>query len=218
MLYSYGYETPAPASVAQDQYNLLVQNISLVLRYSDEIIACRDYFFCELAFAWCSWPYVSGDGPLQLGHLLLAWSSDRLIGKCSACSGKVLVTSFGGSILSGSNSWSGYCMDCESRKNGWWENFHEHWKFTLQSLRQYPLYVREFEEFDGQEFCWGGNGLRPARKTRRVWRRLATPVTLEVLIEELNQGRIRINDRPLSCEQQPLHLKFSRRRPEPPAQ
>ena len=49
----------------------------------------------------------------------------------------------------------------------------------------YPAEVQVEQEYDGFEFSWGDNGLKPARKNHLVTRQLANPVSFETLIEEL---------------------------------
>ena len=118
----------------------------------------------RLDFAFCSWAWVGGDGPLFLGYLLLGWR-DRLIGVCAACKGKVLVTSFGGSVLSGSNGWTAICQNCYSKQNGPWERLGDRSQFIRNLRRQYPHELCEWEEYYGELFSWGGNGLQPGKKS-----------------------------------------------------
>lgn len=65
-------------------------------------------------FAHTSWPYISGDGPLCLGLLLLGWQNGVLCDRCDACGSVVYVFRFAGSPLSGRNSFSGYCVTCQA--------------------------------------------------------------------------------------------------------
>lgn len=62
----------------------------------------------------------------------------------------------------------------------------------VQALRSRFLYARyEWEEFDGLIFSFGGTGLVPGRKKRLRVTPLATPVSFDLLVSELSNGRIR---------------------------
>ncbi len=84
---------------SEQQLKLLGENLDLILERADRIVRCKDYFFCAPEFAWCSWAWVDGDGPLPMGYLLLGWSEGVLAEACSGCGGTLLIVSFGGSIL-----------------------------------------------------------------------------------------------------------------------
>ena len=151
MLYSVGYmadeENPQNA---ENQFKMFRDHLPLILKHEQDILNCADYFFGRLDFAFCSGAWVDGDGPLYLGYLLLGWKA-RLIGVCSACDGKVLVTSFGGSILSGSNGWTGICQGCRTKKNGRWERLGDRFQFIRKLRQQYPCELCEWQEYDGED-------------------------------------------------------------------
>jgi hypothetical protein len=213
MLYSYGYfSDEEKLQNGEIQFQILSDHLPLILQHERDILTCADYFFCPLDFAYCSWAYVGGDGPLYLGYLLLGWRDRSLTGVCAACGGKVLVTSFGGSILSGSNGWSGICESCHSKQQGRWEHFNVARDFVTNLRQRYPREICEWEEYEGLVFSWGGNGLEPGRKKRLVRQPLANPVSLNVLIDDLKSGSIRIAKMPnVSLLNQEMKLKFSRK-------
>ena len=213
MLYSYGYFSDEEnLQNGEIQLQILSDHLPLILEHERDILTCADYFFCPLDFAYCSWAWVGSDGPLYLGYLLLGWRDGSLTGVCTACGGIVLVTSFGGSILSGSNWWSGICESCHSKKKGRWERLDGRWQFVRNLRQRYPHEICEWEEYDGLIFSWGGNGLEPGRKKRLVHQPLAKPVSLNVLIDELKSGSIRVAKMPnVSLLKQDMKLKFSRR-------
>lgn len=195
----------------ENEFQVFFDHLPLILDHERNILACADYFFCRLDFAYCSWAWVGGDGPLYLGYLLLGWR-DRLTGVCPACAGTVLVTSFGGSVLSGSNGWTGICQGCRSKQHGRWERLGDRWQFVRNLRQSHPHEICEWEEFDGQIFSWGDNGLQPGKKKRLVHKPLANPVSLNVLIEELKSGNVRIAKMPnVSLLRQEMKLKFSRK-------
>jgi hypothetical protein len=194
---------------------LFFDNLPLILDHAQIIVENREYFFCPLAFCWCSLLWIAGGGPLCLGHLLLGWSAGVLTEPCSDCNGRVLVTSFGGSPLSGSNSWSGYCVGCRCKKAG---NDSVHKPFTKRagfaaSVRKtYPTQISTWEEFDGFDFSWGGNGLQPSRKKRLVVHRTADAVDLETLINELKSGKLRKGSPPDRLDiETPIQLEINQR-------
>ena len=152
----------------KEELQLFCDNIDLLLRHEDDIFACDDYFLCLASFAWCSWPYISGDGLICMGDLLSGWGDGALIGKCPDCCGKVLVNAFGGSPLSGSNWWRGYCQVCQHTQNSRWEIFGTHVDYILQ-LR---------------------------RKQKMVLKQVADPISFESLINELKSGNVRKRNPP----------------------
>ena len=212
-LYSIGYSPNEENRQNRErQFELFRDHLPLILEHERDILGCADYFFCPLEFAYCSWAWVGGDGPLYLGYLFLGWKDRSFTGVCPACGGTVLVTSFGGSILSGSNGWSGICESCHTKQIGRWEQLGNRWQFVRNLRQRYPHEICEWEEYDGEIFSWGGNGLQPGKKKRLVHQPLADPVSLSVLIGELKSGNARIAKMPnVSLLKQEMKLKFSRR-------
>ncbi len=207
-IYSRGH---APSFDEQDK-DLFIENLDLLLLSERIILNDRDYFFTPLSFAWCSWPYVSGDGPLPLGYLLRGWGDEILKEPCPDCSGVVLVFSFGGSPLSGAHSWSGFCRDCrtkQQRRGSVHKPFSKRSSYVNQLRKRFPERISEWQEYDGAVFSWGGNGLQPARKQRLVWEELANPTSLDVLILELKSGRFRHNPPKTALLRNDLKLKIS---------
>lgn len=182
----------------EDAQRLFRENLSLVLSYQQDIISCSEYFFCPLPIAWCSVLFIAGSGPLCLGYLLLGWSNGTLTEQCVACGGTVLITCFGGSMLSGSNWCFGLCRDCgQSQKSHSAPTvFKDRVDFVLAARKQFPHELSYCEEYDGFVFSWGGNGLKPARKKRLVVKPVVHPVSLDVLLEELKTDKIRKGNPP----------------------
>lgn len=202
----------APSLDEQDM-ELFIESLDLMLRSEQIIFNDRDYFFTPLPFAWCSWPYVSGDGELFLGYLLRGWRDQILKEPCSNCSGgEVLVVSFAGSPLSGAHSWSGFCKVCRTKQSAR-ESVHKPFlkrlSYVQQLRRRFPERISNWEEYDGFVFSWSGNGLQPARKRRLIWKELANPTSLSVLIAELKSGEFRKNPPKTALMRNNLKLKFS---------
>lgn len=210
---SHGFVPSIGAEDARTSVEKFVQKLPLLLKHSDTIMNCADYFFCELPFASCSWPYLSGDGLLYLGYLLIGWKSGAYMGECPHCSAKVHVFSFGGSPLSGTNKWTGVCVVCVSVVKSSWEAFTPRATFTINLRQQYPSTISVWQETDGVEFSWGGSGLRPAQKNRLVNHAVANPLTLDQLIEELVDGSVRkMNPPSVSLLEVKTTIKFGKKR------
>lgn len=198
---------------AEGDARLFQEHFRLLLRNEPAILATAEYFFAQPSFAFCSFPYVVGDGPLFVGYLLLGWKNNLLIGSCKSCDGRVIVTSFGGSVLSGSNSWSGLCTECETFQRGNWESdFHSRVKLIWSLRNQYPFTVRVCEEFEDNVFCWAGLGTQKGIKKRFVEQKLVEAVPFEVLVAELESGDLRVSSSPnVSNFDKRVQLKFDAR-------
>lgn len=126
----------------------------------------------------------------------------------------MLITFFGGFILSGINSWRGLCLACGEwqRSHSSSKTFHERRQYASDLLSRYPDQHEVWEEYDGLEFSFVAGDLRPARKRRLVVTRLYDPVALETLLDELTFGKQRVGEPPIEGLSQPeLQRKFSGR-------
>jgi hypothetical protein len=184
-----------PDSSKKESISLFTENIELLRAHEKNILECAEYFFCDIAFASCSWPYVTGDGPLCLGYLLLGWREGLLLESCPTCNSECIVTSFGGSPLSGSQSWSGFCTNCktmQTSKNKPVQNpITKKIQFIVNLRKHYPQKTWQLEEQDAMQFIFGGNGLKPVKMLRKTSVDLVQPVTLAELVNELKDGKIR---------------------------
>jgi hypothetical protein len=115
VIHSYGF-APKSSSDLKEGLDLFTDNLPLLLEFTQSIRKNSTWKSIELPFAWCSWPYISGDGPLALGMLLEGYLNGLLKEPCPDCSDECFVTVFSGSPLSGSNSWSGFCLTCNEAK------------------------------------------------------------------------------------------------------
>lgn len=183
-IYSVGY-LPAPDSDTRyADAKLFFEHIHLFLAHSSDILQRPDYFFCPLSFAFGSWPFVGGSGPLRLGHLLIGWRDGDLLDHCLYCEADLYLYAFGGSPLSGSNWFAGKCITCGAsctlrNVSG---KLIPLIQFAVRVRSQFPEQVTEVEEYDGFQFSWGGTGLRPARNQRQFTRRVCDPVEMRALI------------------------------------
>ena len=191
----------SPSSNSEEAFLLFSENLDLIRANEKTILECAEYFFCDIPFASCSWPYVGGDGPLCLGYLLLGWKDGLLVEPCPGCGGKCLVTSFGGSPLSGSNSWSGICSNTKkkySKNPSIHKPFYKKLGLIVDLRKQYPQRITRLEEYDTEQFIFAGDGLEPARKTRPVTIELFQPMPLSELIKELKEGIVRAKNSPIT--------------------
>lgn len=190
-IFSYGYCPADSDRVRREaEFELLRTNLDFILEHRGKILRDKECFFCSLSFAWASVPYIGGGGPLCLGHLLLGWENEIMKEPCTECGGEILVTSFGGSVLSGSTGWSGICSSCnirEHRRGSVHKPFARRAHFVCSLLKRFPEEKIGVEDFDGFEFSWGGNGLKPARKKRQLTTRVVAEIALaEVLVRIRN--------------------------------
>lgn len=199
-VFSHGY-AGSTSPEKEEAFSLFAENLDLIRTNSAKILETAEYFFCDLPFAWCSWPYVGGDGPLNLGFLLLGWQDGIFVEPCPGCGGKCLVTSFSGSPLSGSNSWSGYCPDCKTRsgnRDTVHKPFYKKLDFVCELRKRFPQQLKRWEQYDGNKFSFGGNGLEPSLRKRMRTIELFEAITLPDVIEELRKGIERPRNNPES--------------------
>jgi hypothetical protein len=213
-IHSHGYAGSA-SSEMEEAFLLFTENLDLIRLNSQKILDTAEYFFCDLPFAWCSWPYVGGDGPLCLGFLLLGWQDGIFIEPRAGCHSECLVLSFGGSPLSGSNSWSGICAECKMKKgnrDSVHKPFYKKLIFVTDLRKRFPQRIKRWEEYQGEKFSFAGDGLEPAIQKRRKTIELFESITLVDLIYELKENMERPNNNPESgIEGDKLGIKLSRR-------
>lgn len=197
-VYAYAPSDSERKKISREE-QLFCDNLQLLLEHSQDILDRGEYFFCPLSFAWCSLLYLGSSGPLSLGQLILGWEDGILLEPCPDCGGKVLVTTYGGSILSGSNGWGGFCMGCSSYKShrgSVHKPFSKRAEFASAVRKKFPEKRSYWEEYDVQAFSWGGKGFQPARKKRliveKTYESTGEAMTLEVLVRELKSSNIRI--------------------------
>ena len=210
--YSKGYGIDNPPASEPETFQLFKNNLDFLRSRKEDILRSGDYYFVELSFAYASWPYIPGDGPLYLGMLLIGWDMGALVDHCAECGSKVLIYRISGSPLSGSNSYSGICTGTiKDVIGGESKEFIDRVNFICTLRRYAVLELKEKEQYLGQKFSFGGTGLEPAIKEKVVTRQLANPVSLEVLLNELKNNKARTTN-PLKISELPgdLKLKFSK--------
>ncbi len=191
-IHSSGY---IPASEGEDtraqDFETFTQSLDRILANEDLILNCPEFFFTPLSFAYCSWPYVGGSGPLCLGYLPLGWKDGLFVESCPTCSKPALVTSFAGSPLSGSNGWSGYCRTCKKKvvgQDSQHKPFITRVDYVSKLRKTYPEVEVSKEMVKGKEFSWGGDGTKDVMKEVTVTRKLHNPVSLDELLTRLESS------------------------------
>lgn len=136
VIHSAGYAPPSRVqqNTGKD-LEFLLRSFPLIWEQQEAILRQPELFEIQLDFAWCSWPYLDGDGPLCLGYLILGWQNGILQEPCSQCDSLLFITSFGGSPISGRNGWRGICLQCRQFFKGKSANFVERMQFVMR-LRQ----------------------------------------------------------------------------------
>lgn len=186
---SCGY-APLASSSDEEAFLLFSKNLERIKINAAKILETAEYFYCELPFAWCSWPYVGGDGSLPLGYLLLGWENGIFIEPCPDCKSDCYTFAFAGSPLSGSNNWAGSCDACKTRKGGRetvHKPFYNKLLFVASLRKNYQNEIDSWEEYEGKKFSFGGDELEPALCKRLKTTRLVRPVNLSQLISELEK-------------------------------
>lgn len=92
----------------------LFDNVPLLVRNTERITADPQLAAVTHPSASLSMAYV-GDGLVPIGPLLRLWATGVWTASCAHCGGRVLITSVGGSPLSGGHGWSGVCSECHQR-------------------------------------------------------------------------------------------------------
>jgi hypothetical protein len=190
-IHSFGFTpTCASAAASATEFEMFIEHLDLILQCEAEILLEQELFYCQPSFAWSSWPYVAGDGPLCLGYLILGWKNGILTETCPLCSGCMLVTSFSGSPLSGSISSAGICKDCRNTavlKGPANKPIAGKISFICELRKSHPNGSTEWTQYEGFNFSWGGTGLIPAVKQRLVHNSNVVPLTLEGVLKAVGK-------------------------------
>lgn len=107
-----------------DEYKILVENIPLLMSHVEVVVNRAEFFHIRFGFMHLG-TTISGTTYLPLGIILGLWENYNWIGKCRDCGSKVYITSAGGSGLSGSHHYSGFCTTCVKHFYGHFSSFGE---------------------------------------------------------------------------------------------
>ena len=123
---------------AQAHLDVLCQNIPLLLANIDTVMQNKEYFFCTLPQVFASTAFYGPNGLIPLGVLLQLWRDGEMKTECPSCRGDLYIYNFGGSPLSGSNYYNGFCMGCGERRRGTSKDFSGLYQSAWDLMRKNP--------------------------------------------------------------------------------
>jgi len=165
---------------------LFCENLRLIIENSDTILKREEFFFCEFGSAFLSIAYIAKGGPIPLGVLISLWQRGEFIDKCSHCGGDVYIIGAGGSPLSGTHSFWGYCGQCGRKQSGKKPTLGELWQPVVEMLKRYPN-KPIIEKGTRPVFSWR-EGLKGDYTPDRVIKDKVRGVSLQELVEKLRGG------------------------------
>lgn len=160
-----------------DHFNLIKQNAKI-------IIADEKLFYCSFHLAMIG-NYIMGVRYLPVGLLLLLWEDEMMVDSCQECCNKIYIIGAGGSPLSGTNRYWGYCPYCEKEVKGSYKPFHALWRPAIKMLSGYRN-ITVLECRKTQHFSWR-YGLVGEETPDKIIKEAVKGVTLQELICTLNQ-------------------------------
>ena len=168
----------------------LQSNLLLLLLNAEKILNTPQLYFCSPSCCWCSFSYVTADGPipLYLGNLLEGYRNQIFIEDCPNCQTKTLMTiCFEGSPLSRSNTFWGYCISCASQSKVPFKPsaLIDRMKFVGKLRGAKPLYLSEWIVSGGYSSDWSNDWRKPAEKRELVTRKLYRPLGMRQVVASL---------------------------------
>ena len=131
-----------------------INNMELILEYSDKILSCGEYFHCKLSFAYIATTYFGG-GYIPLGILLIGREEKILRDFCPYCGKKaVWITGLSGGLSFGSK-W-GVCERCKkfTISNCKPVDYIKIWKEIVPIILSYPSWKIIEVEKEVPHFSW----------------------------------------------------------------
>jgi len=124
---------------------------------------------------------------MPLGVLLLLWEAGQLKDICPHCSGNVFIIGAGGSALSGTNLWYGFCVKCKQRVTGRNSSFSRIWGPAFEIESKYPN-RRIIKRYNLKSDKWFDK-LKEKRKPDEIIKDKIEASTIGDLISFLKSGR-----------------------------
>ena len=103
--------------ITKKEYMLFLNSFDTILSNSRTIIENPEYYHCR-SINWYIGNYLTGTTYITLGRLLELWNADKFKTRCGNCGGSVYIFRIGGSILSGTCRWTGWCPICKEEVRG----------------------------------------------------------------------------------------------------
>ncbi len=167
----------------EGEWEMLMDNIDLIMTNSSEILSHDEFFYTEMSFAHIS-SVLSGTAVLTLGSLLLLWGNNQFLDRCSDCSGPIYITGAAGNPLTGSHQFQGFCPYCRLNRYGNKKTFHELYKPALELALKFANYT-QVKKIVNHYFSPGGekpDGIREERIKEKI-----ASVTLAEVISKLKE-------------------------------
>jgi hypothetical protein len=177
---------PSEKSKAQhaDDFKLFLYHFKLILENEDLIIRTPEYFHVLLERLFLG-TTITGTTYLPLGVLLLLWRDRDLLCCCPQCSSKSYIFQAGGSLLSGSHSYSAICPECERVFCGRASSFQDIHCPIFKKVKKYPN-TRTIKIRKTQGFSWS-KGLVGEPTPDAMLEDGIHPISLKTLIGKLKK-------------------------------
>lgn len=124
---------PAPF---KGEWELLIENIDLIMKHANIIKSRKELFYTELSFAYIA-SMVTQTSVLSLGALIILWQEVVFLDTCKKCGGRVYIVSAAGSPLSGRHTYSGFCSACGKMLIGSKKSYSELFIPALKIAKKY---------------------------------------------------------------------------------
>jgi len=180
-------EMPLPERSSDEQredFRLFCDHFDLIKENAKMIIEDAKLFYCKFHFAMVG-NYIMGVRYLPVGVLLLLWEEESMTDYCLECGNKIYIIGAGGSPLSGTNSYWGYCPCCKKEVRGSYKPFHALWRPAIKMLRGYRN-ITVIERRKTQYFSWK-HGIIGEETPDKIIKEGVRGVTLQELIYTITQ-------------------------------
>jgi len=124
----------------EGEWNMLIDNIELIISHVDAITSRKELFYSELSFGHIS-TTLTGTEVLPIGVLVLLWLNREFLASCSDCGGKAYIVCAAGSPLSGSHQYTAICPVCRKFLYGTKRSCHQLYYPAFKMAKKYPNYT-----------------------------------------------------------------------------
>ena len=165
-------------------FKLFATNFRLIQKYEDLISNTPEYFHIlleELHVGSTS----TGASHISLGILLLLWKEGHLVCRCPECDGEAFIFRGGGSLLSGSNSYTALCPECVKTFCGSVCSFGSIYGPATEKKKKYPNKIK-FLIKETQRFSWS-KGLVGQATSDEILEDGIHPIDFKDLIAKLKE-------------------------------
>lgn len=129
-------------NITNEQQLLFTSHLKNFYDHKEIIYSNSRYFLTPLPVDYFGLAY-SGPIVITLGMLLELWDTfPDTTDTHQDCGGQILIYSFGGSPLSGSHSWQGFCRKCLEYTKGSKDRFPDLWHPFKEQANRYSQYLQ----------------------------------------------------------------------------